>query len=114
MKYKLQLLTEEWKIKRLSILQRDKFKCRKCGSKNKLHVHHKIYEKGLMAWEAENKNLITLCFLCHEAEHAKKPISSFFIKKIKTKNTKIDKLKNKINLEMKKSRIQQLKYNDFG
>ena len=50
MEYKLQLKTEEWKIKRFSILKRDNFKCKKCGEKNNLHVHHKFYEKGLKPW----------------------------------------------------------------
>jgi len=115
MEYKLQLQTQEWKLKRYSILQRDNFKCKKCGSKEKLHVHHKLYEKGLMAWEAQNKNLITLCSLCHEAEHEKRHISTFFKNKSNSiKKTKQEKISDRIKREMQKLRKQQQRYNNFG
>lgn len=34
-----------------------------------LHVHHKYYVKGFLAWEYSNEALVTLCFSCHERTH---------------------------------------------
>lgn len=34
-----------------------------------LHIHHKYYKDGLMAWEYENDALVTLCEDCHTEEH---------------------------------------------
>jgi len=113
MDYKLQLKTEKWKLKRKFILKRDKFKCKKCGSKDSLHVHHKIYEKGLMAWESKNENLITLCSECHAKEHNKKPISSFLkVKKVSQSKNAIK--KREIKSQMNASRKEQERYNKFG
>lgn len=81
MKYSEQLLTEEWKNKRLEILKRDNFCCTKCDKKRKLHVHHKKYIRGRMAWEYSNKYLTTLCESCHAEIHNKKPIFKFKEKK---------------------------------
>lgn len=78
MKYSEQLLTPEWKEKRLIILKRDKYSCVKCGSSHNLQVHHKLYERGKMAWQAENKNLITVCKPCHEEIHKNRHISTFY------------------------------------
>ena len=58
-----------WQKKRLEIMQRDDFTCQHCGSKEReLQVHHRIYHKGSKPWEYEDKELITLCSQCHEAE----------------------------------------------
>lgn len=42
-----------------------------------LHVHHKYYRKGLLAWEYPDEALITLCWDCHEALHENSVISEF-------------------------------------
>lgn len=114
--YQEQLNSEEWKEKRLLILKRDNFRCVKCGYKGILHVHHKLYEKGKMAWEAKDVNLITLCKKCHDIEHIK-PINTF-VKKPKVvkkkKLTAFQKRNNKILLEMKKSRKSQNRFNKYG
>lgn len=69
--YKQQLLHPNWQRKRLEILQRDEFACRCCyDSESTLHVHHKRYVKGRMAWEYPNSELVTLCEGCHETMHA--------------------------------------------
>ena len=55
-----------WQKKRLEIMKRDKFKCKKCGDENQtLNVHHKKYINGAKPWEYENSELITLCQDCH-------------------------------------------------
>ncbi len=80
------------------VLKRDGYKCTKCGTKGKLHVHHIRHFKDIL-WEIINEhptldiqkdvntlydiivkdtrfldlnNLITLCPNCHYEEHSKK------------------------------------------
>lgn len=70
MTYKEQLLHPNWQRKRLEILQRDDFCCRLCcDTETTLHVHHKQYAKGRMAWEYPNDELVTLCAECHDTMH---------------------------------------------
>lgn len=63
-----QLLKDpRWQRKRLEIMARDKWRCRKCYNKDKsLNVHHGYYEKGRMPWEYPDQSLSTLCEDCHE------------------------------------------------
>ena len=64
-----------WKMKRLNIIKRDKYKCSNCGAKESLIVHHKQYhffkKRNMLAlpWEYEDKYLVTLCKKCHEIGH---------------------------------------------
>lgn len=59
-----------WQKRRLSILERDKWRCRLCwDDESTLHVHHIGYAKG-EPWDVEDKLLITLCADCHEREEA--------------------------------------------
>lgn len=67
--YAKQRLDPRWQKKRLEVMERDKWTCQNCQSKDKtLNVHHKAYVKGLMPWEYENFVLVTLCEECHKAE----------------------------------------------
>ncbi len=60
--YRQKLLDPRWQKKRLEILNRDEFACRKCGDKEStLHVHHFWYENDKEPWEIEDGALITLC-----------------------------------------------------
>ncbi|MCK5605311.1 HNH endonuclease [Candidatus Pacearchaeota archaeon] len=60
-----------WQRMRLFILNRDNFKCQKCGDEHtQLHVHHKHYSDGFI-WEVDPTYLITLCDKCHSKEHKK-------------------------------------------
>lgn len=34
-----------------------------------LHIHHKYYQIGKLAWDYPDAALITLCWCCHEIEH---------------------------------------------
>lgn len=71
MTYKKQLLDPRWQKKRLEILNRDSFSCRKCLDKTStLHVHHRYYDKAKMAWEYDDYFLITLCETCHSIEES--------------------------------------------
>lgn len=71
--YKEQLLHPNWQRKRLEMLDAAGFKCTLCNAGEKtLHVHHKSYIKGRMAWEYEDGELEVLCEDCHEAAHESK------------------------------------------
>ncbi len=71
-----------WQEKRLSIMQSDGFRCRRCHSKDKeLHVHHLKYKKNSKPWEYPNSNLVTLCESCHEEFHALKTELNFNVDK---------------------------------
>jgi len=60
-----------WQKKRLEILERDDFTCKRCKDKTStLHVHHKWYDKGKNPWEYSENCFVTLCELCHETEHS--------------------------------------------
>lgn len=77
MKYKEQLKTERWKQKRQLILERDNYQCTNCNQKENLHVHHKEYHSGKLAWEYDDKYLVTLCKECHNKVHENKDVSEF-------------------------------------
>lgn len=66
MTYKEKLLDPRWQKKRLEIFNRDNWECKQCGrTDNTLHVHHLSYENKKNPWDVSNKNLKTLCFICH-------------------------------------------------
>ncbi len=49
------------------VLERDSWRCRKCGSLENLQVHHKIKRSQL--GDDSLANLVTLCAHCHMGEH---------------------------------------------
>ena len=58
-----------WQKKRLEVMERDEWKCQKCGDKdNTLNVHHRYYENGKDPWDYPLEALITLCQDCHKYE----------------------------------------------
>lgn len=60
-----------WQKKRLEILDRDGFTCKKCGNtRHTLSVHHREYLGGRYPWDYPGELLITLCQKCHEKEEA--------------------------------------------
>lgn len=68
--YGSQLRHPNWQRRRLEIMQRDEFRCQSCmSSELTLHVHHKRYVKGRMAWEYSDDELVTVCEFCHEDLH---------------------------------------------
>ena len=99
MTYKEQLLTIEWYQKRDTIKERDKNTCQMCMSKKDLHVHHKKYIVGKLAWEYEDECLITVCNKCHSKHHNKPIIKEKIVKvaKSKKKPVKEEKFKYSIN-----------------
>lgn len=70
--YKEQLRDPRWQKRRLEIMERDKWTCRKCESKiATLNVHHLCYLKKAAPWEYPDRLLITFCQFCHKAEEKK-------------------------------------------
>lgn len=64
----LRLPLEEYQTLCRGVLNRDNWKCRKCGYRQNLHCHHIIYRSS--GGVDESWNLITLCELCHSKVHA--------------------------------------------
>lgn len=70
MTYAEQLAHPNWQRKRLEVLEDAEWTCQGCGETEiTLHVHHKRYVKGRMAWEYETDELQALCKDCHAKEH---------------------------------------------
>ena len=68
--YAEKLLDPRWQKKRLEVLQNYDFVCQSCcDGESTLHVHHKHYIRGRKVWEYDNKQLICLCWQCHENQH---------------------------------------------
>jgi len=66
MTYAEKLRDPRWQKKRLEIMSRDRFTCRKCQDATKtLNVHHRYYTKGSMPWEYPDDALVTFCEPCH-------------------------------------------------
>ena len=68
--YSEQLKHPSWQKRRLEVLSEADFTCQGCYDKETtLHVHHKQYFSGRMAWEYSNDELIVLCEDCHDDAH---------------------------------------------
>jgi hypothetical protein len=62
--YSEKLRDPRWQRRRLEVFQRDFFTCQNClDKKSTLFVHHKKYTGN--PWDAELKDLVTLCEHCH-------------------------------------------------
>jgi 5-methylcytosine-specific restriction endonuclease McrA len=59
---------------RQRVLSLDGNRCRFCGTKHNLHVHHVIYrsDKSNLPWQDEISNLLTLCQEHHDVVHSDK------------------------------------------
>lgn len=67
--YAVLLSDPRWQRKRLEILGRDNWTCRKCEAKGvNLHVHHTYYDLRVSPWQYPDHTLITLCVDCHADE----------------------------------------------
>lgn len=99
--YSKQLKDNKWQTLRLKIISRDKHKCTKCNTTDKLVVHHLYYVYGHKPWQYPHSALITLCTDCHTDWHNKYDVvvrpaiadkSYKPIKRQKTKNKVIKEL----------------------
>lgn len=68
MTYKDLLKDQRWKEKRATILERDRYECQYCGSKENLEVHHYNYDAPT-PWDVRDEFLVTLCHNCHSRYH---------------------------------------------
>lgn len=66
--YAEQLRHPKWQERRLRVLERAGFTCEWCRDQDTtLHVHHKRYRKGALAWDYDLSELVCLCETCHAA-----------------------------------------------
>ena len=74
------LQTKVWKHKRAVILRRDGYKCQRCkryGRQREAQVvHHIKHYDEYPELALDNKNLISLCNECHNAEHPEKAVKA--------------------------------------
>ena len=63
------IVTEETYNK---VMQRDKYKCRLCGTLFNLNEHHIVYKSEDRKLINEPTNLIVLCARCHSVVHSNK------------------------------------------
>lgn len=71
MTYIEKLKDPRWQRKRLEVMGRDDFTCRRCGSTtDTLHVHHIRYIKDRDPWDYRDYYLVTLCVACHNDEES--------------------------------------------
>ena len=68
-RYRKMLTDSRWSHRRLEIMRRDGFLCRRCGGKGKLNVHHRWYIYGRQPWQYSDHCLVTLCEKCHRHVH---------------------------------------------
>ena len=72
--YSEKLRDPRWQKQRLQILERDGWACRIClDTETTLHVHHRIYVKGVEPWGYHEDWLVTLCEDCHQGETEDRP-----------------------------------------
>ena len=64
--YHSYLQSPDWNIKRSTVLERDKYKCRICGFGDKLQVHHLTYDR---VYDESLYDLVTVCEDCHTLIH---------------------------------------------
>ena len=73
--YTEQLKHPNWQRKRLETLEAAGWACQKCECKDvTLHVHHRRYVKGRLAWEYDGMDLEVLCEPCHSTQHEKREL----------------------------------------
>lgn len=68
-RYRKLLKDDRWSQRRQEIMRRDGFRCRRCGAKSKLNVHHRWYIYGRQPWQYPDRCLVTLCEKCHRHVH---------------------------------------------
>lgn len=66
------LVETNYKRVRMIVLDRDRWRCVRCGRKSNLEVHHKVHRSDVIRGRDDRpENLETLCGIggCHDKEH---------------------------------------------
>jgi hypothetical protein len=120
--YNKYLKSDYWIGIKEQVLERDSYKCRLCGSKECLNVHHSTYNN---LYNEDLNDLITLCKRCHSNYHKKNPnagLSRYIFKQkiAKQNDLKIQYINNiKDNVNIYRNIIDDINkynyiyYNDF-
>lgn len=69
--YAKYLRSKKWQRIRDLVIARDNGECQKCGSKQRLQVHHLNY-KSVFQEEKDLGALVTLCSRCHRKIHRRR------------------------------------------
>lgn len=68
----------EWSNAIKSVWKRDASKCRRCGGRENLHIHH-IISFPVKEYRTKLDNLVLLCKKCHNYIHSRKNTEGEFI-----------------------------------
>ena len=60
---------QNWQQLQQRVFDRDKHKCKKCGTKKGLLVHHKVAQQIAPHKVYQVSNCETLCYSCHQEVH---------------------------------------------
>lgn len=69
--YNEQLKSPRWAAFRERVLKDRGARCERCGSSERLQVHHLRYKRGKLAWQYDMKDVLLLCDRCHARLHCK-------------------------------------------
>ncbi len=64
---KKRLSKEEYAKLVFAVMERDKWRCTECKSRNNLQAHHIIFRS--QGGKDSLENMKTLCHICHENKH---------------------------------------------
>ena len=73
---RLRLDPQSYNRLRQQVLERDGWRCQRCGRCSELQVHH-IQSRNRLGHDAEH-NLISLCTSCHQAVHLHRDSTAFY------------------------------------
>lgn len=86
--YSEQLAHPNWQARRAEILTASGFRCQCCGASGvSLHVHHRRYIRGRMAWEYGDADLQALCEDCHLEQHERRADLDALLARVPTLET---------------------------
>jgi len=82
--YLEKLRDPRWQKRRLEILDRDDWRCRRCfDSEHTLHVHHVWYAPGGDPWDVTDDGLLTLCERCHADEEYRAAVETRLLRALR-------------------------------
>ncbi len=73
-RYDAYLLSDEWRMRRRQIFERDSYRCKKCGEAPAAQVHHETYAR---VGNELDEDLISVCIPCHRKLHPNRKFAAF-------------------------------------